>query len=314
MSNDFKPPLLWFNGSIIPWEDAKVHIWSEVAIRGANVFDSVRAYWNPNTRSYNLLALDEHVDRLMQSANLLKFPQTYEANEIREGIIQLLQRLNFQEHTYIRPTLYLESGRYDYNSANGRIGAYIVAFPHTHADSFYQGIKCCVSSWRRFSELTMSPRIKTGAAYMAFRLPKIEAMQNGYDEAILLNERDTVAEATGAALMIIKNKKVYTPPVYAGILESITRLKLKELLESEFQMEVTEREITRTELYTADEIFLCSTLSEVQPVVEIDRLPIGTGEPGAMTKQLQDRLLQICLGEHDKLFRSWLTSVHAGHQ
>lgn len=308
MTKEIKPDYLYMNGKITPWNEATVHIWSEVAIRGANVFDSIRAYWNPSTASYNLLALDEHIERLLESARLLKIPNLPSLDEIKEGVIELLHTLDFREHTFIRPTIYIESGRYGRLPEETEVGYYIVAFPTPHSNELFTGIKCCVSSWRRSNELTISPRIKAGSSYMALRLPKIEAIEGGYDDAILLNDQGTVSEATGATLFIVKKDKIITPPVHAGILESITREKLMLLLLEEMGYQVIEREIARTELYSAQEVFLCGTLSEVQPVINIDGYTIGSGAVGNITSMLQKRFLNICELEESPP-QGWLTKI-----
>ncbi|MES1048996.1 branched-chain-amino-acid transaminase [Bacillus thuringiensis] len=288
-----KPDYMWFNGKVVPWKDASVHIWSEVVIRGASVFEGIRAYWNEETETYNILGLDEHIKRLFQSAKLLKFPEHMSESEIKNAIYELLYKLDYREHTLIRPTLYIAEGRYGYKAEDTKVGDYIVAFPVPHPDKMFEGIKCCVSTWRRANELDLSPRIKAGASYSAFRLPRIEAMEQGKDDVILLNNRDTVAEASGATIFIIKDGKVHTPSVASSILESITRKKLMEMFEREFNMEVIEREVLRTELYTADEVFICGTLCEIQPVIEIDNYVVGNGEIGYITNKLIRRFLDI---------------------
>lgn len=290
------PELIWFNGTLVPWEQARVHVWSELAIRGTNVFEGIRAYWNAEEDRYYILDLDAHLRRLFQSARLLKFPSYSSSAEMRDAIFLLLRTLNFREHAYVRPTLYIELGRYGFKSEQTTVGAHIAAFPIPHAPELFTGIRCCVSSWRRFGELHLSPRIKAGGAYLGLRLVRIEAAERGLDEAILLNDSGTVAEASGAAVFIVREGRIATPPISAGILESFTRRNVLGLLRNELEMEATEREITRTELYTADEVFLCGTLCEIQPVVEIDGYAIGDGQPGPITERCRDRYLEICEG------------------
>ncbi len=302
------PDFLWFNGTVIPWQDAKVHIWSELAVRGANVFDGIRGFWDPKKKCYSLLSLEKHLERLFQSAQLLKFPEVLSMKEIIQGIIELIQKLDYQEHIYIRPTIYIESGRYGFDPANTKMGAYIVAFPSSHSPSIFSGIRCCVSSWQRSTDLSFSPRIKTGASYLSLRLPRIEGMQRGLDDVILLNHRGTVAEGSGAAIFIFYKGVAFTPPLYADILQSISRENTIYLLRIEFGIEVVEREISRTELYTADEILFCGTLSEIQPVIEIDGYKINTGVPGPLTTMCRNRYLEIC-DKNQKVPPGWLFEV-----
>jgi len=304
-----QPNVLWFNGSIVPWEEATVHVWSELAIRGASVFDGLRAFWSEERQTYALFALDEHLERLFQSARLLRFPPYGSVDELKRAIAELLQTLDYRAHTYIRPTLFIQEGRYGFSADDTVMGAYIVAFPVGHPAAMQRGIRCCVSSWRRSSELSFSPRIKAGANYLGLRLPKVEALERGYDDVILLNDRDTVAEGSGAALFLIRNGRAYTPPVNAGILESITREKVMALLR-ESGIETIERDIVRTELYTADELFMCGTLCEIQPVVEVDGYVLGDGQPGPVSCAVRDRYLAI-VDQHDRVPTGWLTEIPA---
>lgn len=292
--DSYIPDLIWFNGSLVPWEDAKVHVWSELALRGASVFEGIRAFWNPEEQRYYVLDLESHIRRLNESARLLKFPITTNFHAMLQAISSLLTALDLREHVYIRPTLYIDHGRYGSRPEEMLSGMHIAAFPSPHSDALYRGIRCTVSSWRHSSELNLSPHIKASGSYMAFRLPFIEARERGFDDVILLNNRDTVSESSEAAVFVVKGSIVATPPFSAGILESITRRRIISLLRDEFFMEVQEREIVRTELYTADEVFLCGTLCEVQPVVGIDGYLPGDGMPGPLTTHCRDYYIEIC--------------------
>lgn len=306
MVQEITPEYLWFNGKLTKWPNAKVHIWSEVAKRGANVFDGIRAFWLAESATYNLLGVDEHLARLYESAALLQIPVPYRVSELKEGIMELVKALDFREHLWVRPTIYIDAGRYGYDPESTETGAYIVAFPVGHSDTMDRGITCCVSSWRRSQENSMSPRIKAGSSYMTFRLPRIEAQRLGYDEALLLNERGTVAEASGASVFVIKSGVAYTPPLYSDILESLTRTYVMQLLE-QMGVRVVEREIARTELYVADEIFLCGTLSEIQPVAQVDFYPLKS-QVGPITSQLINRYLAIC-DKGESIPEGWMTGV-----
>ncbi len=304
------PELIWFNGSLVRWEDAKVHVWSELAIRGASVFEGIRAFWKPEEQRYYILDLESHVRRLNESARLLKFPVATDFHATLQAIGSLLTALDLREHAYIRPTLYIDQGRYGSRPEETLSGMHIAAFPSPHSDALYRGIRCAVSSWRRSSELNLSPRIKAGGSYMAFRLPFIEARERGFDDVILLNNRDTVSESSGAAVFVLKGSVVATPPLSSGILESITRRRIISLLRDEFFIEVQEREIVRTELYTADEVFLCGTLCEVQPVVGIDGYTLGDGISGPLTTRCRDYYIDICESGASAP-SGWLTPVAA---
>jgi branched-chain amino acid aminotransferase len=308
---DETPPLIWFNGSIVPWDQARVHVWTELAIRGASVFEGIRAYWTPKERRHYLLDLEDHLHRLFESAKLLKFPSHVSIDEMSMAIFSLLHSLNFCEHAYVRPTLYIEFGRYGFRPEQTTMGAHIAAFPIPHAPEMLAGIRCCISSWRRTSELSLSPRIKAGGAYLGLRLPRIEAAERELDEVILLNEHDTVAEASGGAVFIVRKGQIATPPLNAGLLESITRRRVMGLLRDEFDLQTIEREINRTELYTADEVLMCGTLCEILPIVEIDGYSIGNGQPGPITTRCRDRYLEICESGANAP-EGWLTVVPEG--
>ncbi len=292
--SDYTPKLIWFNGSIVPWEEATVQVWSELAIRGSSIFEGIQAYWQAEEGRYYLLDLDAHLRRFFHSAKLLRFPCHLSGEEIRKAIFSLLPALDYREHAHVRPTLYIDAGRYGYRPEDTKMGIHIAAFPLPRSPKLFTGIRCCVSSWRRIGDLGLSPRIKAGGSYLAMRLPRIEASERGLDEVILLNEHDTVSEASGATIFIIRDGCALTPPFSANILESVTRKRVLRLLSTELNVEAIEREITRTELYTADEVFLCGTLCEILPVVEIDGYTIGTGEPGLITVRCRDRYIQIC--------------------
>lgn len=288
------PDHLWFNGTVVPWAEARLHPWSEAATRGASVFEGIRAYWHAGSSAYWALTLDEHLERLYQSAKLLRFPPTVGRDELTAGIVDLLATLDYRQHAYLRPTLYLDDSHGGGAGATDvTTGAYVVCFragrppePLTY--------RCGVSSWRRPGDLTLSPRIKSGAGFLSLRLPRIEAAERGFDEMIMLNDRDTVAEATGANVFIVRGGIAITPPVTVGLLEGVTRARLLRVLPDALGVPVVEREIGRSELYAADEVFVCSTLHEIVPVVSVDGFPVGDGRPGRITRRAQEHYVRMC--------------------
>src|SRR5215831_14688732 len=224
------PEALWFNGAVVPWATATVHIWSETAARGANVFEGIRAYWDEETRAYHALSLPEHMRRLTQSARLLRFPAGPAVTQLCDGMGQLLAALDFGEHAYLRPTLFLDDARGQGAGATDvSAGAYIVCF-RAPRPAGTGTIRCGVSTWRRPGDLTLSPRIKSGAGFLSLRLARIEAAERGFDDMIMLNDRGTVAEATGANVFVVRDGVTITPPATVGILEGITRARLLNLL------------------------------------------------------------------------------------
>lgn len=303
------PELIWFNGKVRPWEEATVHVWSELAVRGTSVFEGIRAYWRADEEQYRILAINEHMCRMRRSCKLLWIPADEEMFvQLEKGMGELLHALDFREHAYLRPTIYIERGRYGTDSASTQLGSYITSFPVPRPVQTDTGTRLKVSSWRRAHDLTISPMIKTGGAYQAFRGPMVEAQRAGFDDAIMLNDEGTVAETPGAAVFVVRDGRVTTPPVSSGLLESITREKVVELMRLEFGVEVEQRPIARSELYIADEVFICGTLAEVQPVVDVDHHLIGNGKPGAFTTRLRDRFHSICV-DGDREPEGWFTHV-----
>lgn len=286
---------MWMDGEVVPWGEATVHVWSELAIRGASVFEGLRCYWHAGSGAHYVIALDEHLARMARSAKIVRFPGAEEQiARIREGIPALVTALGYESDLYVRPTIYIRRGRYGFRPGEVELGAYIVAFPVNRSNQTFEGARVVVSSWRRASDLTSPPMAKVGAAYAAFRLPIVEAREAGVDDVVILNERGTVAETSGATMFVVRDGRVATPPIMSGILESITRSKAIALLEERLGVPVIEREILRNELVVADELFMTGTLAEIQPVIEVDGLPVGDGAPGTLTTRLRDLYLSLC--------------------
>jgi branched-chain amino acid aminotransferase len=187
-------------------------------------------------------------------------------------------------------------------------GMHLTAVPMPRSDAYGRGFAACISSWRRLGDDTMPPRVKVGANYQNSRLAQEEATRNGYDTALLLNQRGTLAEAPGSCLVMVRNGRLVTPPGTSGVLEGITLATVEELAAQELGLELERREIDRTELYVADEAFLCGTLVELQPIVSVDRLELGSGEPGELTRTLQRLYDRAACAEPP--YRRWATPVY----
>lgn len=307
MSKPVRPDYLWFNGKVCPWDEGNVHVWSEVVTRGANVFEGVRCY-KQQDGSRSILSLEPHMNRLYDSAKLLHFTPQFSKEEMIQGIHQIINKIPNEEHIYIRPTIYVEYGRYGSLYGDDEYGAYVVAFPNARGESVTKGITCCISTWKHSNDLIISPRIKAGASYQAYRLPVIEARSNHFDEAILLNQEDYVTETTGSAVFIIKDNKLITAPVSAGILDSITRKHIMKIAKERIHMEVIERNITRIDLYLADEAFAVGTLAEVTPILKVDLHELSNGGGGKYTKEIQQIYFDICEGRVEDEW-NWLVPV-----
>lgn len=307
-----RPDYAWMNGEIVPWADAKVHIRSETALRGWNVFEGIRSYASPDKQQMYVVKSTEHMDRLFNSSmKIFRIQVKWTAEEVTRGMIELLRANNFHEDVHIRPMAYLDVGEGMGGSQADQIdsGFAITALESPSKPSLWSGIKVCVSSWRRISDDVMPPRVKAGANYLNSRYITLEAKQEGYDSAIVLNREGKVSEGPGACVMIVRRGRVVTPPVTAGILESVTRYALIDLFRSEMDMEVVEREIDRTELYVADEVFFCGTGAQVQPIISVDKYPVGDGQPGPVLKEMQSIYFDIVRGSNSR-YSHWLTPVY----
>ena len=303
------PAYVWWNGKQVRWEDATVHVtelgWSTV---GA-VFEGIRAYWNAETESLNVFRLREHLERLEDSMRLVRLQLDYSVEELTEIILALLQANDVREDTYIRPLGYtLETSGKRFAQVGAEAGLLI----NTHAmpTHLQTGVRYTarVSSWRRISEDVMPPRVKNLSNYRNGQLAGNEAKADGYDTAILLNHVGTVAECPGSCVMMVRDGKVVTPDVTSSILESITRDALLQLAAGELGLEVVERQIDRTELYLADELFSCGTAAEITPIVEVDRYRIGDGDMGPVTRKLESAFRDTLLGRETRR-NDWRTPV-----
>lgn len=301
-----QPPFIWFAGAVTPWEDAKVHVWTETVLRAASVFEGIRGYWNEDESRHYFLHLPDHMSRLAESARVVRIPRTVPVEECHAALSNMLIAMPYREDVYLRPTVYLEQGKYSIGGSAADCGFFMPVFPSTRETSIDTGLTCQVSSWRRADDTTAPPRVKAAANYYNLRLARLEATTNGYGEAILLNTAGKVAETGGASVFVVRSGCIATPHLSSSILESITRRSAIELLVDDFKRPVEEREVERSELYLADEVFLSGTLCEITPVIQIDGIAVGDGTPGPIARALQSRYYEVCkAGKGDQ--RGWLT-------
>lgn len=306
MTDDTSPRAIWLNGRIVSWSEATVHLTSETAMRGTNVFEGIRGYWNDRERLFSIVAMTDHLTRLEQSARILGLPMSHSTTTLAKGIEDLISAFRFEGDIYVRPTVYLDKGDYRAPQDELIVGAFIAvrpAGPHIE-----RSISCIVSTWQRIGDLSLPPIAKIGASYTAFRLARMEAASAGVDEAILLNSKGCIAETGGAAVFVVKNGHVSTPPISDGVLDSITRRIAINLLSTDFRISVAERSIPRSELYVADEIFICGTLDEIRPVASVDHRPLPQTS-GIITVALRNRYRDLCLGLTPRAAIPWLHDV-----
>lgn len=301
---------IWLNGEYVPWPDAKVHVSTDTVLRGANVFEGLRAYDSPEQSQMFIFRLEEHLDRLWKSMKIMRMTLPYSQADLAAACTGIVARNGFREDLQIRVISYFGEGPlFAFEPDKIFTGAFILATPRRSTLTDERGLACCVSAWRRISDNVMPPRVKAGANYHQSRLVSVQAHVDGYDNAILLNDRDKVSEGPGACLMIVRDGRPITPPVTAGILESITRTSLGELFAKELQLELLEREIDRTELYLADEAFYCGSAYEVLPVTSVDRYPVGGGAIGPVTRRIRELYHDVVRGSVPK-YKHWLTPVY----
>ena len=312
MTQEWRPDYIWWDGRLVPWDQATVHItqahWSAI---GA-VFEGIKAYQNLQTGELYVFRLKEHLRRLGQSMKMAGLKPRWAEAELAQAVVDLLRANNCRDDTYIQPVAYPAGpGRAFSRADEVRTGLYITLRPfESHLLTDYR-INVRVSSWVRIADNVMPPRIKALPNYWNSRLATREAQADGYDGAIILNASGKVAEGPGACLFIIRDGVAITPQVTASILESITRATLITLLREILGVPVVEREVDRTELYVCDEAFFCGTAAEVTPIGSVDRFPVGDGQIGPVTRRLQKLYHDIVRGI-DGRFAEWRTPVGVG--
>ena len=306
------PAYLWWDGEFVAWDEATIHVtelgWSTV---GA-VFEGIRAYAADSTEGdIAIFRLQAHLERLRKSMFLARLQLDYSVPELTEAILELLRLNEVREDVYIRPMAYTANVTGKRFSEVGGPASLLIntrVMPSHLKTGFAQ--TAATSSWRRIADDVMPPRIKNFSNYRNGQLASMEARANGYDIGLMLTAQGKVAEAPGACVMLVSNGKLITPDVTSSILESITRDSLLVLARETLGIEVVERAVDRTELYLADEVFTCGTAAEITPITMIDKYPIGTGEAGAVTQQLEHCFHEALRGR-DPRYAHWTTPVHA---
>jgi branched-chain amino acid aminotransferase len=299
--------LIWMDGELVPWDDAKVHVLVHALHYGTGVFEGIRAYDTVDGTA--VFRHKEHMERLHSSAKAYGLELEWTVDQLMDAA-RLLIKENELEACYIRPLVYLGMGSLGVNPtgvptqtsiATWRWGAYL------GEEGLRSGITVRVSSWRRLDHQAFVPNAKGTGGYINSVLAKREAIRDGYDEAILLNLRGFVSEGSGENLFVVRNGLVSTPPVSAGILDGITRATIMEVLEDD-GYKVVEHELTRSDLYNADEMFFSGTAAEVTPIREVDARPVGTGKPGPVTRRAQELFKDTVTGRLEQ-YRHWLDFV-----
>ena len=299
----------FFQGKFVPFADAKIGIMTHAFNYGTGVFEGVRGYWNPQKKQMYLLKLKEHFERLQVSALALNIKLKYSLEEMIKITVELCKRNDYREDIYIRPLAYKSEEKIGLGLTGIADDFCMFVSPFGVYLDISKGIKVCISSWRRIGAQSLPQGAKITGAYINSSLAKAEALEKGYDEAILLAPEGTVAEGSGENLFLVKNGTLITPPLTEIILPGITRLALMELAEKELGIETIERHIKKDELYSADEIFFSGTASQVSPIVSVDGKAINDGRIGPVTKKLQDIYFKAVKGDDPK-YMDWVTAVN----
>jgi branched-chain amino acid aminotransferase len=302
---------LWafFRGEFVPLRDANINVMTHGFNYGTAVFEGIRAYWNADEEQLFALELVAHYARIRASAGLLMMEVRQSPEELAEITVELLRRDGLREDVYVRPIVYKSSETIGVRLHNLDSDVTIFAVPFGQYIDTEGGIRAQVSSWRRTDDNAIPARGKITGAYVNGALAKSEAQLNGFDEAIVLTADGHVSEGSAENLFIVKNGVLITPPVTDNILEGITRRRLIGIARDDLGIPTVERSIDRTELYGADEVFLCGTGAQISPVIEIDRRAIGSGRPGSVSRDLSRTYFDAVRGRNPA-YRDWLTPVY----
>jgi branched-chain amino acid aminotransferase len=300
------------NGDFVAWEDAKVHVLTHGLHYGTGVFEGVRCY---DTESHGpaVFRHQDHIDRLYKSSELYYMPIPYEREQLRAATLELIGR-NRMRSCYIRPLVFRGYGTMGLFPLDAPVEVAIAVWEwgsYLGDEGKTNGVRAKVSSWRRISPDSLIPQAKATGQYLNSILAKVEAHKSGYEEAILLDDHGYVCEGTGENLFVVRDGKVYTPPLHSSLLDGINR-KSAITIAQDLGFEVVERNISRAELYLCDELYCTGTAAELTPIREVDDHTIGTGRPGEVTRAVQAAFEDALHGRGDR-YAGWLDAVPAHH-
>jgi len=299
----------YFQGSIIPFEQANVSIGTHALNYGTACFEGIRGYWNPDDKEIYLVKLAEHYQRFLKSTALLKIKLEETVEQLCELTREVVRRDGYHTDVYVRPLAYKASTmiKVDLHSPEDAVAIFAMPMgPYARID----GLRVTVSSWRRVSDNSIPARAKITGAYINTALATEDANAAGYDDCLMLTEDGHIAEGSAANFFMIQGRTLVTPSVTDEILVGITRAAVMQLA-ADVELDVVERSVDRTEVYQADEAFFCGTGVQVAPIVEVDGRAVGTGRPGIITLRLQEAYFRAVRG-NDPRYRHWCTPVYGG--
>ena len=300
---------IWHNGRFIPWQEAKIHVLSHVVSYGSSVFEGIRCYQTPS--GPQIFRLREHIRRMQDSSKIYRMPIPFSADQLAEAMVELV-RLNNLSSCYIRPIVLRGYGEMGVHSGKNPVEVFVACWEwgkYLGEEALASGVDVCVSSWNRMAPNTLPALSKAGGNYLNSQLVRMEANLNGYAEGIALDVAGYVSEGSGENIFVVRDGKIFTPPLGASVLPGITRDSIIKLAE-EMGIAVIETIVPREMLYIADEVFFTGTAAEVTPVRSVDRIVVGAGQRGPITERLQKEFFAIIDGKKADRF-GWLTPVKA---
>jgi branched-chain amino acid aminotransferase len=298
----------FFDGQIRPIADAKISIMNHTFNYGTGCFAGIRAYWNEQQEQLYVFRVVDHYRRFLQSAKLLMADLNYSAEQLAAITVELLARESWRQNVYIRPLAYKADELIGVRLHNLHDAVAIFSVPMGSYIPAEEGARVGTSSWRRVDDTSIPARGKLIGSYVNSAFAKTEAVLNGFDEAIVLNQDGHVSEGSAANVCMVRDGVLITPPVQSNVLEGITQRSLMQLAREELGLAVVERDIDRTELYIADELFFCGTGVQIAAIISVDHRQVGSGLMGPITQQLRDLYFRVVRGEEPK-YLSWLTPV-----
>ncbi|MDP6303868.1 MAG: branched-chain amino acid transaminase [Candidatus Nitrosopelagicus sp.] len=298
---------IWMNGKLVPFKNAKVHVLTHALHYSTSIFEGIRCYDTPEGSA--IFRLPEHVDRLFNSAKMYSMKMPYSKKKISDGIINTVKASKLKQ-CYIRPLAYYGYGTMGLTPTNNKVDVSISCWEWKMGESKagkFSGAKCKISKWIRIDSKSQPMQAKSASNYSNAALARMEALNSGYDEAIMLNNDGNVAEGSAENIFVVKNGKITTPPLDADILNGITRDSAIKLLKSK-KIKVIEDNLKIYDLLNADEVFMTGTAAEIKSVSRVDKTKIGNGKIGDVTKELQSLFMDTVMGKNKK-FRSWLKFI-----
>ncbi|MDD5622643.1 MAG: branched-chain amino acid transaminase [Actinomycetota bacterium] len=303
------PGFAFFEGKIIPIEQARIDIRTNALQYGTGIFEGIRCYWNEKNKTNYVFRIEDHYRRFILNSRIMMLDIKYSIEELCDITVELLRKEGYKEDSYVRPFAYNSGLNIGPKLVGNKQDLFIYTIPLGEYLDISKAINVCISSWDRIPDNSIPPRAKISGSYVNAAFQKTEALLNGYDEALVLTANGKhVSEGSAMNVFMVKNGNLITPPVTDDILEGITRDTVIKLAKDSENIDVIERSIDRTELYIADELFFCGTGAQISPIGNVDKRTIGNGEMGPLTKKLQQLYFRVVKNEISK-YSDWCRKV-----